>query len=322
MTPSLQDWAELVRLPAVVSVPGDALVGLAAGGGPVRPRAALLPLASVSMYWAGMALNDWADRDLDAVERPERPLPSGRIRPAQALAAAATLTAAAVGLAGAASGRRGAGVAALLGSAVWTYDLVGKPRAWAPLSMAVTRSLDVALGATGSGRAGSWSPAVLPAVSAGLHTLAVTDLSRGEVHGAGAAAAARAQAATLLAAGTVVQVLARRLLTARVSTGRVTAGHVTAGPSAPGVGRTTAAASTALCAVALARHSAPLLRAQSTAGRTGLALDARRATGAGIKAFLPLQAALLAALGRPAQAVSLVVLATAAARQLRGGSPT
>ncbi|MDQ0577954.1 UbiA family prenyltransferase [Streptomyces rishiriensis] len=34
-----------------------------------------------------MALNDWADREEDAAaERPHRPLPSGRIAPAQALA--------------------------------------------------------------------------------------------------------------------------------------------------------------------------------------------------------------------------------------------
>jgi hypothetical protein len=45
VSPTLRDWAELVRLPAAVTVPGDALVGLAAAGGPVRPRSALLPLA-------------------------------------------------------------------------------------------------------------------------------------------------------------------------------------------------------------------------------------------------------------------------------------
>jgi 4-hydroxybenzoate polyprenyltransferase len=33
-----------------------------------------------------MAANDWADRKLDASERPERPIPSGRISPGTAAA--------------------------------------------------------------------------------------------------------------------------------------------------------------------------------------------------------------------------------------------
>ncbi|WP_375373510.1 UbiA family prenyltransferase, partial [Micromonospora sp. ATA51] len=48
------------------------------------PDAALAG-ASVLLYWAGMAANDWADRHLDAVERPERPIPSGRVSPPAAL---------------------------------------------------------------------------------------------------------------------------------------------------------------------------------------------------------------------------------------------
>ncbi|MGJ7442614.1 SCO3242 family prenyltransferase [Aquipuribacter sp. MA13-6] len=310
MSATLRDWAELVRLPAAVTVPGDALVGLAAAGGPVRPRSALLPLASVSMYWAGMALNDWADRDLDAVERPERPVPSGRISPRQALGAAAALTAASVGLAAAASGRRGAGTAVVLAAAVWSYDLVAKPRAWAPVSMSLTRALDVALGATGAaapaaaGR--SLPPALLPALTTGLHTLAVTDLSRGEVHGAPSAQASRAGATTVLAAAAVVPVLLGRL------TSRTTA------PARTGA----VLLEVLVGAAALTAHTVPLLRAQARAGRTGTGPDARHATITGIKAFLPLQAALLSALGRPVQAVSLVGAGTLVSRLLRGGPTT
>ena len=63
--------AELVRLPAVLSVPGDVLVG-AAVSGQMRDvsRTAGLVAASSCLYLAGMALNDYADRDVDAVERP------------------------------------------------------------------------------------------------------------------------------------------------------------------------------------------------------------------------------------------------------------
>ncbi|EWM68193.1 transferase, partial [Micromonospora sp. M42] len=89
----LADLAELVRAPAALSVPGDVLSGAAAAGSLDR-RTPALAGASVLLYWAGMAANDWADRRLDAVERPERPIPSGRVRPSVALGVASGLTAA------------------------------------------------------------------------------------------------------------------------------------------------------------------------------------------------------------------------------------
>lgn len=86
--PAAQDVAELVRLPAVLSVPGDVFVG-AATSGQARdiPRAAGLAAASSCFYLAGMALNDYADREVDARERPNRPIPSGRVSPDFALPA-------------------------------------------------------------------------------------------------------------------------------------------------------------------------------------------------------------------------------------------
>ncbi|MBM0276363.1 UbiA family prenyltransferase, partial [Micromonospora tarensis] len=75
---TLADLAELVRAPAALSVPGDVIAGAAAAGA-LGPRTPGLAGASVLLYWAGMAANDWSDRRLDAVERPERPIPSGRI---------------------------------------------------------------------------------------------------------------------------------------------------------------------------------------------------------------------------------------------------
>src|SRR5258706_15455750 len=98
--------AELVRAPAALAVPGDVVAG-AATAGTLGPRTAGLAGSSVLLYWAGMAANDWADRDLDAVERPERPIPSGRIAPPTALGVAAGLTAAGAAVAGLAGGRRG-----------------------------------------------------------------------------------------------------------------------------------------------------------------------------------------------------------------------
>ncbi|NEA38065.1 UbiA family prenyltransferase, partial [Streptomyces sp. SID11385] len=85
-------WAELLRVSALFTVPGDALAGAAASGA-ARPRTTALALGcSLCLYEAGMALNDWADRAEDAAERPHRPLPSGRITAPAALLAASALT--------------------------------------------------------------------------------------------------------------------------------------------------------------------------------------------------------------------------------------
>lgn len=79
--------------------------------------------SSVALYWAGMAFNDYADATVDAVERPERPIPSGRVARRTALATACGLTAAALGLSALAGGRRALGVALPLTGLVWAYDL-------------------------------------------------------------------------------------------------------------------------------------------------------------------------------------------------------
>lgn len=82
----MKAYVELVRAPAALTAVGDTVAGGAAAGTPLRGRRLLLPAASAAFYWAGMALNDWADRELDAVERPERPIPSGRVSAGAALA--------------------------------------------------------------------------------------------------------------------------------------------------------------------------------------------------------------------------------------------
>jgi hypothetical protein len=181
---------ELVRAPAALTVPGDVVAGAAASGWPFGRRTLALTGASVCLYWAGMALNDYADRDLDALERPERPIPSGRITPETALGVATGLTAGGLGLAAAAGGRRALRVAVGLAATVWAYDFVFKKTVLGPAAMAAARTLDVLLGAGGT-------RAALPAaLTVGAHTYAVTTLSRSEVAGATPALPAATLAAT------------------------------------------------------------------------------------------------------------------------------
>ncbi|MGW7199970.1 SCO3242 family prenyltransferase [Streptomyces chryseus] len=140
-------WAELLRVSALFTVPGDAVAGAASVG--VRPNrgTALAVGASLCLYEAGMALNDWADRAEDAVDRPHRPIPSGRVTPRAALAASGALTAAGLALA-AGAGRPALAVASGLAATIWAYDLRLKHTPAAPATMAAARALDLLLGAT------------------------------------------------------------------------------------------------------------------------------------------------------------------------------
>lgn len=128
-----------------------------------------------------MALNDWADREEDAVDRPHRPIPSGRVKPAAALAAAAGLTGAGLALAYRA-GRPAGLVATALAGTVWAYDLRLKHTPAGPAAMAAARSLDLLLGATATTGTVTRRP-LLPATALGAHTYAVTTVSRHETQG-------------------------------------------------------------------------------------------------------------------------------------------
>lgn len=75
-------WLQLVRAPNLFTVPGDVLAGVAVAGGlswAIAPKLALLVLASMLLYSAGLLLNDWYDQEEDARERPHRPIPSGAV---------------------------------------------------------------------------------------------------------------------------------------------------------------------------------------------------------------------------------------------------
>jgi hypothetical protein len=176
------DIADVIRAPAALSVPGDAIAG-AAVAGTLGPETAGLCAAGVCLYLGGMAANDWADRDLDAVERPDRPIPSGRVTAGTALGTAAGLSAAGLVLAWLAGGRRALAVAAALSGTAWCYDLKLKNTAAGPAAMAACRGLDVLLGA--SKPSGAWRRALGPAFTVAAHTYTLTALSRREVTGGG-----------------------------------------------------------------------------------------------------------------------------------------
>ncbi|ASQ97768.1 SCO3242 family prenyltransferase [Streptomyces sp. 11-1-2] len=267
------DWAELLRVSALFTVPGDALAGAAAARcGPNRGTA-LAVCASLCLYEAGMALNDWADRDIDAVERPGRPLPSGRIAPGAALTAATGLTAAGL-LCAAAAGRPALATATALAGTVWAYDLGLKNTPAGPPAMAAARALDLLLGATASAPAALRS-ALPPAALLGAHTLAVTTVSRREAVGGSSAAPLGALAAGMAIAWAAT----RRPTRPATATGRT-----------PGRGLETG--SPAVAKPAEAGHRVPL------AAANGATMPSRRGTPAGDPATGGAAAALARELSR------------------------
>ncbi|MGC9406282.1 SCO3242 family prenyltransferase [Streptomyces sp. DZ1-3] len=293
-------WAELLRLPALFTVPGDALAGAAAAG--TRPgRRTLLAIgSSLCLYEAGMALNDWADRAEDAVERPHRPIPSGRIRPAAALTAACGLTGAGLALA-AAAGRPALTVAAPLAASVWAYDLALKHTPAGPAAMAAARGLDLLLGAAAT--SGGTRTALPSAALLGSHTLAVTAVSRKETTGGSVLAPLGALATT----GVLTRLAARR--GTRLPAGR----RAAAAPGLPGPIRDTGGrgSADALATALGAAYAATAARPYFHAALNPSPPLTQRAVGGGIRATIPLQATLAARAGAPATALLIAALAPA-----------
>jgi 4-hydroxybenzoate polyprenyltransferase len=323
-------WAELLRLPALFTVPGDALAGAAAAG--VRPnRRTLLAIgSSLCLYEAGMALNDWADRAEDAVERPHRPLPSGRVRPGAALAAAGGLTAAGLGLA-ARAGRPALAVAGALATTVWAYDLGLKRTAAGPAAMAAARGLDLALGA---GATGGRARAALPSATVlGAHTLAVTAVSRREAQGGSAAAPLAALATTVLlgralgagwawprSRGQGREAAAPPSLTAELPGDRGAAAAL--GPPGSRTAAPDRAAATVVRSALAAAYAATAARPLFHAVLNPSPPLTQRAVVGGIRAMIPLQAALAARAGALGSALLTAALAPAARKFARKVSVT
>ena len=281
-----RDLVELTRAPAALSVPGDVIAGAAAAGCP-GPRTAAMAAASVCLYWAGMAANDLADRHVDAVERPHRPIPSGRVSPATAAGVAAGLTAAGVAVAAIAGGRRQLPVVLGLAGAIWAYDLGAKNTVAGPAVMAACRGLDVLLGTGGHWR--TRPRAVLPAaLIVAAHTWTVTALSRREVQGARPSLPMRTLAATAGVAAAAAGRSPRMLVPA------------------------------ALAAWYAVRYGAAQVRAAAEPSGSRI----RDAVTAGITSLPVLQGALTARTGAPAVGAATAVLAPAAARLARLVSAT
>jgi 4-hydroxybenzoate polyprenyltransferase len=189
----MRAFFELIRLPAVFTAPADVLAGLALGGAFVsggRPAVeVLLPglavvAASVCIYAAGMAANDVFDLAVDRVERPQRPIPSGRIgvRAAWTWIVGLQLAGLALSVLGG-GGATGATCLATI-AATYLYNGLLKSGPLGPLSMGLCRYGNAMIGVTAAGLvAPPPIHACLVPVGTLLYVAALTGVSRHEVSG-------------------------------------------------------------------------------------------------------------------------------------------
>ncbi|BDA68846.1 hypothetical protein CAL7716_030120 [Calothrix sp. PCC 7716] len=190
-------WAylQLMRPANVITAWADILAGVAASGfittfyeeveqGVILSN--LLPLgylliATSCLYSGGVVLNDAFDSSLDALERPERPIPSGRASRQGAFLVGGLLLCIGILFACLVS-LSSAILAASTAIAAVLYDAFGKHHPfWGPLNMGVCRGANLLLGVSiVSGMVSNyWFLALIPIT----YIAAITNLSRGEVTG-------------------------------------------------------------------------------------------------------------------------------------------
>jgi 4-hydroxybenzoate polyprenyltransferase len=170
-----------MRPPNLVTSAADILAGYAAAERPRAAALAFLAAGSVALYAGGVVMNDFFDRRHDATERPERPIPSGRVSAGRAAALGLLLLAA--GVTGAIAAGPASGVIAVtIAVLAVLYDARFKRlRAAGPAAMGLCRAFNFLLGL-------SAGPVLLMRrwPLAALHfayVAAVTAVSAGEVGG-------------------------------------------------------------------------------------------------------------------------------------------
>lgn len=188
----LRAFLELARPANILTAHADILVGFAASGAWVAQSSAFpngswfstlfwLLLATTGLYGGGVVLNDVFDAKIDAKERPERAIPSGRVSLFEGSRFGVVLLG--IGLFSAAMASNTSFIlAGFLIFAVLFYNSRNKHHSfWGPLNMGLCRALNLLLGisAIPSSVGDLWFLGLFPILYIG----AITMISQGEVHG-------------------------------------------------------------------------------------------------------------------------------------------
>ncbi|QIP17115.1 UbiA-like protein EboC [Spirosoma aureum] len=182
----LKALLSLTRPANLVTAIADVLAGMAIAGyflvqNPAPAPVGWLALATVCLYGGGVVFNDVFDAELDAIERPERAIPSGVVSKRTATLLGVVLLV--IGIAASFLVNPTAGFLAIgIAVASLVYDRFGKHHDWlGPVNMGLCRGLNLLLGVS------IIPEQVLPWAWIGLvpiaYIAAITMISRGEVHG-------------------------------------------------------------------------------------------------------------------------------------------
>lgn len=185
-------WLELLRVSNAPTLVGNALAGTAVGLHAMDPGTsvpggtfALVGTGLLFVYLAGMVLNDAFDARADSTERPGRPIPSGRVSVARAVAVGLVMLGVGGAMAGAASG---AFWAILLCALVLLYDLMHALLPGAFLLMAACRACVPVIAALAVSRSPDRELLWWVAGGLGAYVACVSLAARDEVRGFGASA--------------------------------------------------------------------------------------------------------------------------------------
>lgn len=176
------NYLELVRLPGVFTAHADILAGflIAGAGWSKLPVLIVLLLSASCFFFAGMALNDFFDRRIDALERPDRPIPSGRIPPESAFLTGLGFLGGGL-LFASIAGTPSLMIGVLLAAAIVAYDGGVKKIPWAgPATMGACRYLNLLLGFSILPVSGA---ALAIPLLTGMYIFGVTVLSGSETKG-------------------------------------------------------------------------------------------------------------------------------------------
>jgi 4-hydroxybenzoate polyprenyltransferase len=138
---ALETLLKLGRVSNLPTVWTNVLAGtVLAGGDPLSARTCIVALAMSLFYIGGMFLNDYCDRNVDARERPRRPIPAGEISERVVAGIALALLAAGMALV-AMFGIVAAALGLALALAILGYDFFHKGNPVAPIVMGLCRAL-------------------------------------------------------------------------------------------------------------------------------------------------------------------------------------
>ncbi|MGF1479806.1 MAG: UbiA-like protein EboC [Cyanophyceae cyanobacterium] len=182
LKPPFWAYLQLMRPANIVTAWADILAGFAAAGIGIDwvPLVWLL-LATTGLYGGGVVFNDVFDAELDAQERPERPIPSDRISRTAAIGLGSVLLAVGI-LAAAQVSLASTILAGAIALAALVYDAYSKHHPLlGPLNMGLCRGGNLLLGISAVPAATLEQPflALIPIA----YIAAVTAISQGEVHG-------------------------------------------------------------------------------------------------------------------------------------------